>query len=105
MSLPIVGLLLAAVVSLLTQLLKYLSGKAGMDWSAEVAQIAAALIATLGVLAKDFLPIYLQPFVGMLLNSLGAPLSAALLAAGALVIHDLVGIVQGILAGLPKGKK
>lgn len=105
MSLPIVGLVLSAVVALLTQLLKYLSGKAGADWSAEASQISASIVASLMVLAKDFLPIYLQPFVGIVVGQLGVPLTAALVAAGSFVIHDLVGIVQGILAGLPKGKK
>jgi len=104
MSLPIVLLLLSGVVAVLTQIAKYLAEKAGPAWSAEVPQVVAAVIASLMLLAKDFLPPYLQLFVGAVISNLGMPLSAALLAGGSFVIHNLAGIVAGLLALLPKRK-
>lgn len=104
MQLPIELLVLSALVSILTQGVKYLGEKAIPDWDAEVPQVVAAVLSSAVMLAKQYLPASVQAWADQLIASLGAPLSAALVTAGAYVIHNVAGILQGLLALLPARK-
>ena len=97
-SLPIEVVILSVVVSGITQVLKYVSGKFKVDWDAEVAQITAAVIASaLSLLSGAHLPLGIGAILVSVVSQAGPGLTAVLIAGGSYVAHDLAGILQSLL--------
>ena len=83
----------------LTQAIKYVTEKFPTDWSAEVTQIVAAVIASaLALSASLHLPLGLNQIVILLVNQLGPALTAVLLTAGSYAAHDAAAVLQGIVS-------